>query len=1055
MHKHLYRQILVLLTLAALVLASTPTNAGSPPPPQQGLPPALKTGTPSTVGVDEQLKSFDCSQVAALGIDRQLNMRANLIRIQCGLEPANNALSGVDASNNLLIAPNSDGANIQVNNALADTFPHVTQSTSSFAAQGDTVVAAYNSSSNAPGNYSGISYSLDGGATYIEIRPSPFATGHGTNYGDPIAIYSNKVSQFYTFWLVSGSDCGLQGIGSWNSSDGINWAVGSCPHTGNSDDKENAWVDNNPSSPYYGRIYVSWNDFNVGGGALQLTYSSDNGATWSVPMTINGTFIRNIQGASRPDGSVYLAVMDEGGGGNNPRQNWIYYSSDGGDTWNGNAMGSSFTAPGDILCSSYFSGISPIWRYMGWGNLGVGPGGILHYAYTAGGAGDAGNIMYIRSTDSGLTWSAPVQLNTDASTRAQWMPSLAVTANGRVFVSWYDRRNTANDDYERFARVSLDNGITWQSDLPISTQIIPQPAQPDPNVQSCYAGDYDLAAVSGTTVFGGWTDGRVSINSTAQQDVYADRLSYGSLPVCVSGTSAWQLDAGLPQGVYAPAVATDGKYIYSAGGFASSESLNQFPRYDPLTNAWTSLAPLPVAVDNALAAYVAGKVYVFGGMSSSVLQDLTQIYDIASNTWSSGAAMPEVRGQMGGGASNGKIYLIGGYDTVTVLPESTKDQTWEYDPATNSFATLAPLPSPLGGPASAVIGGRLYIAGGRDPSNFALNTFYIYNTTNNMWSTGASLPTAVNVAGGAAIGGRMWVMGGGAPFLGSATVPDGSVQAISPESMSTVQIYNPTTDSWSSGPNQNVSRSFQGAAAVGGTVVSVGGYKGNSSAVTESFLRQRLNVLLVYADTPPPVTMQTQLLSLPGVAAVDLFDARGATPTPARLKGYDLAVAWSNYPYGDYITLGNELADFVDNGGVVVDLTFDFSGVAGYGLGGRWITGGYSAFNMRTGTNFSSATLGTTYVPGSPLLAGVSSLSAYWRENTTAAVGAMLIVDWSDTNPALAVKGRTVGLTGYFGDSLPNWSGDIAHIIANAGFSLRKPNGVCGLNVYLPLSLKR
>ena len=67
---------------------------------------------------------------------------------------------------------------------------------------------------------------------------------------------------------------------------------------------------------------------------------------------------------------------------------------------------------------------------MGWGQTGVGPNGVVHYVYGARTASpaDPGNIYYIRSTDNGSTWSAPLQLNTDTTTRAQWGASLSVNA---------------------------------------------------------------------------------------------------------------------------------------------------------------------------------------------------------------------------------------------------------------------------------------------------------------------------------------------------------------------------------------------------------------------------------------------------------------------------------------------------------------------------------------------------------------------------------------------------------------------------------------------------
>ena len=299
------------------------------------------------------------------------------------------------------------------------------------------------------------------------------------------------------------------------------------------------WIDNNSSSTYYGRIYVSYNDFDIGVGALMIVQSDDAGTTWTAPVVVynSSNFIRDVQLAGSPgsDGRVYLMTMDEGGGRGNNRQNFVFYSTDGGATWTQVTVGAKFGAPGDQTCdpNGYFANMDPIWRYMGWGQPAAGPNGLVAYDYTSHGAGnfgdpfgDAGDIYFVRSTDYGVTWSTPFKLNTDTGIADQWQPSLAITQSGAIVASWYDRRNsTDGSNYEVYHRVSTDRGLTWQDDRRLSGQLIPQPLQPDPNILPCYAGDYNNAVAYGNTVHFGWTDGRVLISSNPQQDVFVNQVS--------------------------------------------------------------------------------------------------------------------------------------------------------------------------------------------------------------------------------------------------------------------------------------------------------------------------------------------------------------------------------------------------------------------------------------------------------------------------------------------------------------------------------------------------
>jgi len=180
----------------------------------------------------------------------------------------------------------------------------------------------------------------------------------------------------------------------------------------------------------------------------------------------------------------------------------------------------------------------------------------------------------------------------------------------------------------------------------------------------------------------------------------------------------WQFVASMPVDLYGAAGASDGTYVYEAGGYSFSlgATLDAFNRYDPVADAWTTLASMPTAAFMASAVYYppTNKIYVFGGedATSGTNYNITRIYDVATSTWSTGANMPDVRSFMASGynSTNGKIYLVSGYNTGDV--SSAQPNTWEYDPVANTFTERAPIPHAIGGAASGIIDGHLYVAGG-------------------------------------------------------------------------------------------------------------------------------------------------------------------------------------------------------------------------------------------------------------------------------------------------------------------------------------------------------
>ena len=292
-------------------------------------------------------------------------------------------------------------------------------------------------------------------------------------------------------------------------------------------------------------------------GALVVSRSTDNGITWSGEITVanTGTFIRDVQiTGDDVNGDLYIAGMDEGGGGfPHNDTNLIFKSTDGGATWANTYTGSPFPGPGLLACSvnPYFTCMFPdnggYFRHEGWGEPAA-HNGFVHLVYAQHGAGaDEGDVYYIRSTDGGVTFGAPVKLNSDATTRPQWQANLSVSPTGTLLAVWYDARestsctegNSAVPCYRMWANKSNDGGATWQGDMEFSDVVTPLAAEQDPNIFSNYAGDYDYGSALLTKHMSSWMDGRNVINGQSQQDAFTDRELVGfavttSNPACNS-----------------------------------------------------------------------------------------------------------------------------------------------------------------------------------------------------------------------------------------------------------------------------------------------------------------------------------------------------------------------------------------------------------------------------------------------------------------------------------------------------------------------------------------
>jgi len=147
------------------------------------------------------------------------------------------------------------------------------------------------------------------------------------------------------------------------------------------------------------------------------------------------------------------------------------------------------------------------------------------------------DVMFVRSTDGGLTFSPPHKVNDDPvnPSKWHWFGTFSVAPNGRLDAVWYDSRNAANNtDSQLFYSFSTDAGVTWSANVAVSNSFNPFEGYPNQSK----IGDY-------ITVVSDATGGNVAYSATFnfnparnqhEEDVYYVRVSPGA-PVAQSAFS--------------------------------------------------------------------------------------------------------------------------------------------------------------------------------------------------------------------------------------------------------------------------------------------------------------------------------------------------------------------------------------------------------------------------------------------------------------------------------------------------------------------------------------
>ncbi|MDB5648581.1 MAG: hypothetical protein JWL62_101, partial [Hyphomicrobiales bacterium] len=156
---------------------------------------------------------------------------------------------------------------------------------------------------------------------------------------------------------------------------------------------------------------------------------------------------------------------------------------------------------------------------------------------------------------------------------------------------------------------------------------------------------------------------------------------------------------------------------------------------------WAARAPLPAALSEVSVVELNGKIHVFGGSVLGFTGPYHLEYDPNIDKWRPRGAVPRSLDHMGAAVLNGKIYLVGGF-IGGVTHNDGQNVAMEYDPVLDSWRLLAPMKAGRGSVGLAALNGKLYAIGGRDATGATVPTNEVYDPATNRWNSLAPLPRA-------------------------------------------------------------------------------------------------------------------------------------------------------------------------------------------------------------------------------------------------------------------------------------------------------------------------
>jgi N-acetylneuraminic acid mutarotase len=262
--------------------------------------------------------------------------------------------------------------------------------------------------------------------------------------------------------------------------------------------------------------------------------------------------------------------------------------------------------------------------------------------------------------------------------------------------------------------------------------------------------------------------------------------------------------------------------VLVAGGFGGSSPYSSAELFDPATGTWTSTGSMATGRRNFTTTLLPnGKVLVAGGISSGdLILSSAELYDPATGTWAATGSMSAALClRTAVLLPNGKVLVAGGYPGGGGAYNVASAEL--YDPATGLWTATGAMTTIRGGfTATLLPNGKVLAAGGyrnfdQNVSGTNLSSAELYDPATGTWTATGSM----SVARGTHTANLL--------PNGQVLVAGGYVRSI----LNSAELFDPATGTWTATGLMSVARADHKATLLpDGTVLASGGVGGISSA---------------------------------------------------------------------------------------------------------------------------------------------------------------------------------------------------------------------------------